>query len=152
MISGIGGLCYSLNVANFFILKALGFDALLAAAAIGGRNSHVTVYVQNVERTGDTFLAEASVGYPSFRAVCLDREETPVFRDSFLEYKYMRRDGKLLRLHRQGDLGGRRNVQHAYIDGWRVAYTAELKGTVNVEEFYPQFDMVKTLVCHLDIK
>ncbi|RUS68546.1 hypothetical protein EGW08_023692 [Elysia chlorotica] len=140
ILSGIGGLCFSLNVANFFILKALGFNVLLASATIAGRETHVTVYAQNVERAGDTYLAEASVGYPTFRAICLDCEESPVYRDSFLEYKYMKRDGKLLRLHRHGDLGCWRNVEPVLIDGWRVVYTAQLHGTANVEEFYPKFD------------
>ncbi|KAK3757898.1 hypothetical protein RRG08_031544 [Elysia crispata] len=142
VLSGKGGLCYHLNVANFYILKALGFNVVLASAAIPVWKTHIIVYVHNVEKTGDTFLAEAGVGYPTFRAICLDHDETPTFRDSFLEYKYIKRDGKLLRLHRQGDLGGGRSLKPVCIDGWRVVYTADLKGTSNIEEFYPKFDQM----------
>ncbi|CAL1536813.1 unnamed protein product [Lymnaea stagnalis] len=149
---GIGGLCYNLNVAAYFLLKTIGFDAVLAHATCTSstlfHDNHVVVYVRNVERTGDNFIVEVGFGFPTFRAVSLDFEkESPVYIDSFIEYKYIKYEGNILRMHRKGELvKGSTNTPDGvnfFLDGWRRFYFADPKRfTSNIEEFYEPFDQV----------
>ena len=151
VISGAGGLCYNLNVTTFYLLKALGFDVVLVhgtcTSTVIFPNNHILIHVRNVEKTGDTFLLETAVGFPTFRAISLDFErESPIYRDSFLEYKYMKHEGKLLRMQRHGDRFPRNNLPEGVVfivDGWRRMYFSEMSGTTNIEEFYSDFDAVQ---------
>ncbi|GFN92852.1 arylamine n-acetyltransferase, partial [Plakobranchus ocellatus] len=146
VVSRTGGLCYVLNVALFYILKALGYDVVLVLSNVNfPRRTHILVYARNVNKEGDVFLIDSGFGYPIFRAISLDFEkESPEFTDSFLEYKYMKKDKKILRLHRNGDLGQGSAARPVYIDGWRVAYVADCYGTANIEDFYLDYDEVYT--------
>ncbi|BFZ20185.1 hypothetical protein BsWGS_23224 [Bradybaena similaris] len=154
LMSGIGGLCFNLNIATYFLLKAAGFKASLAhgtcTSSVIFPDNHVVVYVEDVETSGDKFLVEVGFGFPTFRAVSLNFEhESPAFTDSFIEYKYIKYQGKILRMHRKGDLvksQGPSSVDglHFVIDGWRRFYSADTEGTDNVEEFYPPFEQVFT--------
>ncbi|GFO46835.1 arylamine n-acetyltransferase [Plakobranchus ocellatus] len=153
IISGVGGLCYNLNVATFFLLKALGYDSVLVhgtcTSSVIFPNNHINVLVSNVEKLGDKFLVETAFGFPTFRAINLNFEkESPVFRDSFLEYKYMKHEGQILRMHRQGDLAPRSNLPEGVLfvlDGWRRFYFCDTSGTTNIEEFYADFDEVRLM-------
>lgn len=152
VVAGYGGLCYNLNVTTFYILKALGFDVVLVHAtcttSVSVPNNHIVVNVSNVEKHGDLFLIENAIGFPTFRAINLDFEkESPVYRDSFIEYKYIRHEGKILRMQRHGDTLPRSNLPEGVlliIDDWRRTYFTETTGSTNVEEFYPCFDVVFT--------
>ncbi|GFS03082.1 arylamine N-acetyltransferase 1-like [Elysia marginata] len=152
ILTGAGGLCYNLNVATFYLLKALGFDVVLVHAtcttSVMVPNNHVIVHAKNVEKPGDTFLLENAVGFPTFRAISLDFEhESPAYRDSFIEYKYIKHQGKVLRMQRHGDTLPRSDLPDGLlliIDGWRRTYFSETSGTTNIEEFYPCFDEVFT--------
>ncbi|GFN90242.1 arylamine n-acetyltransferase 1-like [Plakobranchus ocellatus] len=145
VVSGTGGLCYVLNVALFCILKALGFDVVMASVNVFFPRNHILVYARDVNKEGDVFLIDSGFGYPTFRAISLDFEkESPEFTDSFIEYKYMKKDKKILRLHRNGDFGQRSAARPVYIDGWRVAYVARCYGTANIEDFYLDYDEVYT--------
>uniref|UniRef100_A0A0B7AMS0 arylamine N-acetyltransferase n=1 Tax=Arion vulgaris TaxID=1028688 RepID=A0A0B7AMS0_9EUPU len=154
ILSGVGGLCFNLNIAAYFLLKAIGFKATIAHATCTSSvifpNNHVVVYVDDVERTGDKFLIEVGFGFPTFRAVSLNFEnESPQFVDSFIEYKYMKYQGRILRMHRKGDLvksQGQSSFDglHFVIDDWRRFYHADPDGSNNVEEFFPSFEQVFT--------
>ena len=150
IVSGAGGLCYNINVATFYLLKALGFDVVLVhgtcTSSVMFLNNHVNVHVRNVEKTGDVFLVETAFGFPTFRAISLDFEkESPAYRDSFLEYKYIKHEGKLLRMHRHGDQAPKGNLPEGVLfmlDGWRRFYFTDTSGTTNIEDFYSDFDAV----------
>lgn len=153
--SGIGGLCYNLNVAVYYLLKTVGFDVVLAHATCTSstkfQDNHVAVYVRNVEKPGDKFIAEAGFGFPTYHAVSLDFEkESPKYIDSFIEYKYIKYEGNLLRMHRKGELiKGTTNTPDGvnfFLDGWRRFYFADLtKFTTNIEDFYAPFDQVSRI-------
>ncbi|CAG5119774.1 unnamed protein product [Candidula unifasciata] len=154
LLSGIGGLCFNLNIATYFLLKAAGFKATIVHATCTSSvlfpNNHVVVYVEDVEKNGDKFLIEVGFGFPTFRAISLDFEhESPAFTDSFIEYKYIKHQGRILRMHRKGDLVKSQEPSSVdglnfVIDGWRRFYSADPEGTNNVEEFYPPFEKVFT--------
>ena len=91
------------------------------------------VYVYDLYKTGDQHIVEVGFGFPTLRAVNVDFEvESPVFVDSFLEYKYVKHEGKILRMHRKGCLvreSRRKNsVTDFYIGEWRRFYIADLEG------------------------
>jgi arylamine N-acetyltransferase len=152
-LSGVGGLCYNLNTAGYFLLKAIGFKVTIAlcnvTSTVRGHNNHVVVYVEDVEKPGDKFLVEMGLGLPTFRAINLDFEkESPHFVDSFLEYKYIRYEDKLVRMHRMDD-HDKNQIQessfdglHFVIDGWRRFYDTIDGSSNNLEEIYPWFDKV----------
>ena len=108
-MQGIGGLCYSLNTFVWLLLKGLGFSAKLALSTVTSTvtspNNHFIVLVSDVEKKNDLSLVDCGTGFPIFRAVSLNfDQESPVYHDSFLEYKYVRHDGKILRMHGKGDM------------------------------------------------
>ncbi|GFS03084.1 arylamine N-acetyltransferase [Elysia marginata] len=152
ILTGAGGLCYNVNVTTFYLLKALGFEVVLVhgtcTTTVAFLNNHIIVHVKNVEKPGDTVLMETAVGFPTFRAISLDFEkESPAYRDSFIEYKYMKHEGKILRMQRHGDSVPRSNLPEGVllvIDGWRRLYFTETSGTANIEDFYSNFDEVFT--------
>ncbi|KAK7504504.1 hypothetical protein BaRGS_00004370 [Batillaria attramentaria] len=152
-LSGYGGLCYTLNVFTFNLLKALCYDAALCHATctstVGFPDNHVFVLVQNLRNRGDRYLVEAGVGFPTYRAVPLDfTDESPTYVDSFLEYKYIKHENLLLRMHRRGDTAPRPHPPRPdidfYIGEWRRFYFSDMKPHLSVSEFDECFDTVYT--------
>ena len=158
ILSGAGGVCYNLNTATFYLLKALGFDVVLVRAKVLSTvmrpSNHIIVHARNVEKPGDAFLVDIGTGFPTFRAISLDFEkESPVYRGSFHEYKFIRHEGKILRMHRDGNQSSRGHlfgIEFHIVDGWFCFFLSETSGTTNIEEFYTDFDEVFILcVCDL---
>lgn len=152
-ISGLGGICYTVNNFTFNLLKALTYDVALCnatcTAKIKTENNHIFVLVRNLDRPGDSFLVETGLGFPTFKAINLDFDkESPVFEDSFLEYQYIKYDNLLLRMHRKGDTAPRPNPPRPEVDfyqgEWRRFYYSDLKPVTNVEEFDKYFDEIYT--------
>ena len=150
---GVGGLCYTLNIFTFSLLTALGYDCALCHATctstVKKEDNHIFVVVRNLDRDGDSYLVETGLGFPTFRAVSLDFEfESPVFVDSFLEYKYIKHGGLLLRMHSKGDTAPRPDPPRPdvdfYMGEWRWFYYSDLKCYRSVDEFDACFDAVYT--------
>ncbi|KAH9502778.1 hypothetical protein Btru_069763 [Bulinus truncatus] len=150
--NGIGGLCYNLNVAAYYLIKAIGYDAVLAhgtcTSSTRFEDNHVFVYINNVEKSKDKFLLEAGFGFPTFRVINLDFDkESPIYIDSFIEYKYIKHEGLIMRMHRKGELvKGSVNTPDGvnfFLDGWRRFYFADPERYTNdIEEFFAPFDKV----------
>ena len=107
--TGIGGICYELNTFTWGVLKGVGFNAFLARSTVTSTvtspENHAIVLISGLEQEGDLYLADCGTGFPIFRVVSLDfGEESPIFKDGFLEYKYVRHEGKILRMHGKGDM------------------------------------------------
>ncbi|CAB4026525.1 arylamine N-acetyltransferase 1-like, partial [Paramuricea clavata] len=107
--TGIGGLCSEMNTFTWGLLKGVGFDICLApstvTSTITAPENHAILLLRGLEQDGDLYLADCGMGFPTFRTVSLDfAEESPIFKDSFLEYKYVRHEGKILRMHGKGDM------------------------------------------------
>ena len=101
---------------------------------------------ENVETPGDLFLVDTGLGFPTFRAINLDFEkESPAYRDSFHEYKYIRHEGKIVRMHKHGEEGPRSNLhdgEHFIMGCWHRFCFSETDGTTDLSEFDSDFDAV----------
>ncbi|XP_005112855.1 uncharacterized protein LOC101854469 [Aplysia californica] len=151
LLSGVGGLCYNLNVSAFFLLQALGYRASMVHATCTSSvlfpDNHVVVYVCDVATPGDKFLVEVGFGFPTYRAISLDFEkESPEYIDSFIEYKYIRHEGKVLRMHRKGcpirAMGKKNPLVDFVVGDWRRFYLVEPESTTQLAEFDEDFDQV----------
>ncbi|XP_046570573.1 uncharacterized protein LOC124278842 [Haliotis rubra] len=150
LFSKKGGLCYTQNVFAFYFLNSLGYDAYLNSATVTTPamlpDNHVIVLVKNVVKPGDLYLVEISIGHPTFEAICMDFEkESPLIKESFLEYKYVKEDGKILRMHGEGDFRSAKSLPYEYyIGNFRRFYDFELNLTTDLGEFDAGFDSVFT--------
>jgi arylamine N-acetyltransferase len=128
-MSGTGGHCGIINMFMWRLLTALGFNAYLCLTIVTKSTllaPHLVVIVKDLVKTGDVHLVDCGLGQPSFRAISLNfNKESPVFRDSILEYKYIKEDGMILRMHGKGDFIEHHNPpkSHDYYQGkWRRYY------------------------------
>ncbi|XP_013393728.1 arylamine N-acetyltransferase 1-like [Lingula anatina] len=102
-LSGRGGLCYQNNTFLYFVLRALGYDVTLAKGHVKNPGDHVLLVAHDVVTSGDSYLIEAAIGYPTLRAILLDFQvESPVYTFSFCTFKYVRQDGgEFHRMHKE---------------------------------------------------
>ena len=105
LLSGQGGLCWTLNTAMLFVLEALGYEVFpgLCETTFSEttRDDHIILIVKNLRKPGDYHLVDVGMAIPNFRSIPLDFEtESPVYRDSCETYKFVKKDGKILRLHK----------------------------------------------------
>ena len=146
-------MCYGTNGLTWGLLRGLGLDAHIArstvTSSVTAEDNHAVILIRGLEQGGDLFLVDCGSGFATFRAISLDfAEESPVFNDSFLEYKYIRHEGKILRMHGKGDLVRRNNPPVEGLDfiigHWRRFYSfiPEIKpgGMIDEKHF-------KTTVC-----
>lgn len=110
-VSGVGGLCYELAPFTWSLFKALGFSVQMltstGTSTLTAPNNHalLLIYGLESESESDVHLVDCGSGFPTFRAISLKfPDESPQFKDSFLEYKYIRLNGKILRMHGEGDM------------------------------------------------
>ena len=102
MMSGRGGRCYTLNIFNQSVLQVLGYDSYLVGSDIVKQNGHVVVVVNNLKESGDKYIVDTGIGMPNFEPIPLDFEdESPVYTQSFTQFKYVRKNRKLIRCHRE---------------------------------------------------
>lgn len=72
MLRGLGGTCHLLSPPFVALLRALGFDATLAAGSVGATGDHLV----GVVRLGEgVFLCDVGNGHPYVRPFRLSREE-----------------------------------------------------------------------------
>ena len=151
-MAGIGGLCYCLNVFTWGLLKGLGFSAKLCRAKVTASqlhpNNHVLVLVSNLKENGDLYLVDCGCGFPTFRAIPLNfDQESAVYQDSYLEYKYVRYNGQILRMHGQGDKIKRTNREGIdfFLGKWRRFYFFAVEPTDCLADLDSAFDDVYTV-------
>ncbi|XP_067661680.1 uncharacterized protein [Haliotis asinina] len=148
--SGVGGLCYTLNVFMFFLLRGLGYKVFLnhctVTSSVTYPDNHVVVIVKDVEQTGDIYLCETGVGHPTFQAICLNFDkESPTYNDSYLEYRYIKHDGKVMRMHGDGDFRRQSGLPFDfYVGKFRRFYELKLEPSDKLSAFDAQFDTVYT--------
>ncbi len=120
VMSGRGGLCYTVGVFMMCLLEALGYETYLPASGIFFPNNHITTIVQNLTYPGSKHLVDTLSGYPTFEAIPLDFDkESPIYNHSFLEYKFVREGNTILRFHRKGENRPTRPGREYIVDGWR---------------------------------
>ena len=110
--SGRGGLCYCLNTFMKLLLEALGYDVYHVTSSISNTpDNHILTIVQNVQKPSDKFLVDVGTGHPTFDPIPLDfTEESPVYKQSYLEYKFAWMEGMLVRCH---------HTEEMHLEGWR---------------------------------
>ena len=105
-MSGNGGACAFVNVFTSRLFNSLGYNAFVCQSTVTSHTfgSHLIVIVKDLVNAGDIHVVDCALGLPTFRAILLNfNEESPVYQDSFLEYKFIKHDGKFLRMHGDGD-------------------------------------------------
>jgi hypothetical protein len=124
---------------GYRLLEALEYSAHLSGTSVTstGINVHLTVIVKDLVNTGDIHLVDCGLGQPSFQTISLNFNEespvyqkSPVYQESYLEYKYIKRDGKTLRMHGDSDLVKRNDPPVEGLDlilgKWRRFYEFSL--------------------------
>lgn len=105
--SGNGGNCTYINVFVSCLLEAIGYSVHLCVATVTNTvvNSYLIILVDDLENKSDLHLVDCGLGLPSLCTIPLNfHQESPVYHDSFLEYKVVHRSGQILRMHGRGDI------------------------------------------------
>ncbi|XP_023931193.1 arylamine N-acetyltransferase 1-like [Lingula anatina] len=123
-LSGRGGLCYQNNTFLYFVLRALGYDVTLVKGQVKYPGNHVLLVAHDVVTSGDSYLIEAGMGYPTMKAIPLDfQDESPVYTFSFCTLKYVRmEDGEFHRMHKglaKDSYKGENDLDNS----WRYVYS-----------------------------
>ncbi len=134
-MSGLGGNCGLINAFTWNLLKVLGYSAHFCGTIVTPTavdNVHLALIVKDLVNTGDIHLVDCGVGLPTFTAISLNfNEESHIFEESFLEYKYIKYGGKILRMHGKGDLVRRNDPPVEGLDfilgKWRRFYEFTLE-------------------------
>ena len=146
--AGEGGLCYVIASFCWMLFSALGFSVRLISSTLTSTkcfiDSHTLVLIYGLEYETDIHLVDCGVGFPIFRAISLNfSDESPVFYDGILEYKYIRHDGKILRMHGKGDIYKHNDPPIEGLDfiigRWRRFYSFDLS-----REYETLFEPVQT--------
>ena len=88
VLSGRGGLCYTLNTFMKYFLEALGYGAHHVASTVVKVGDHI---MTRVDIARDKFIVDVGCGYPTFEAIPVNFEkESPFYKHSFVEYKFVR--------------------------------------------------------------
>ncbi|XP_030833578.1 uncharacterized protein LOC100888967 [Strongylocentrotus purpuratus] len=124
MLAGQGGVCYELNVFTNRLLAVLGYNVhLIGGKFMGHDRYHVTNIVHDVEVKGQRHLVEVGASDPTFHPIPLDfEEESPVYQDSFLTYKFKLGRNDLQRFHviRKSDSDSSLLEDHTHPTNWRL--------------------------------
>jgi hypothetical protein len=150
-MSGLGGNCSITSTFAWQILKALGYSVHLCGVTITSlvTNHHLALIVKDLVNPGDMHLVDCGLGQPVFKAISLNfYEESPIFQESYLEYKYIKHGDKVLRMHGDGDLVKHNNPPDERLDfirgKWRRFYEFNLSEDFErkvLKEFGEHFDM-----------
>ena len=148
MLEGKGGLCYTFNLFTYHLLNSLGFDVYLNSCQCPHRgsiyNNHLLVLVYNLRQGGDIHLVDTGCASPTFMAINLDfKEESPLFHESFLRFKFVRSGNKIQRMHdRSGfELSPGRS---AAAGEFELFYEFEINPIRSLETINPYFDCIYT--------
>ncbi|ESO93680.1 hypothetical protein LOTGIDRAFT_153132 [Lottia gigantea] len=119
-----GGVCYHHHYLFYEMLNTLKFNVGVVKARYFGVYTHLVILLRDLVKKGDVYLLEAGSGYPTFQPICLDFEkESPIFCESFVEYKYIKHEGLIIRVHKGDDKGEKTICESKrMIDGWRELY------------------------------
>ena len=127
VMRGHGGICYSQCLFMKYLLEALGYDVYFAACNVFGfTGNHITTIVRDLSSPGSRHIVDNSA-FPTFEAIPLDFEvESPIYHHSYLEYKFLKKGGQILRMHRKGEHTPTIPGHECIIDGWRRIFDFEL--------------------------
>ncbi|KAL4495131.1 hypothetical protein ABPG72_007238 [Tetrahymena utriculariae] len=108
LLSGQGGLCYSLNLFFHIYLNAIGYKTDLALSTYSSPNDHTVIIVNDVIQNSDKYMIDVGSGYASSVALPLDFEdESPYYSFSYttLKLKWDENKQNILRIHKSQKTG-----------------------------------------------
>ena len=112
-----------MNVFFKYLLDALGYHTDFLSSDIQHPSNHIIIVVNSLKTRGDQFLVDVGLAYPTFLPLPLDFEkESPVYSDSFVVYKYVRKEDKLIRYHAKSAVSAREKGLVVGDDDWAVVY------------------------------
>ena len=99
---GTGGLCTSLNISFFILLRSIGFDVYMNLSRVfletNIQENHAILLARNVDKDGDMYLIDVGAAHPTFQAIRLDfKNESPIYHDSYSFYKFIHEAGDIIR-------------------------------------------------------
>ncbi|XP_028406144.1 uncharacterized protein LOC114528668 [Dendronephthya gigantea] len=153
-VSGDGGNCTVINLFTSRLLTALGFSNLVCPACLtnSSLNFHAIVIVKDLINAGDHHLVDCGLGLPSFEAIPLNfNKESPIYQNSYLEYKFIKHDGKILRMHGKGDLMARNDPPKEvdFIQGkWRRFFEFKMEDMTDCQTFTDSLPQVLSRFLH----
>ena len=141
MLGGKGGLCYTMNLFTFHLLKHLGYNAYLnLSQCCGSILNHLFVLVYNVRKDGDIYLVDTGCGCPTFSPVDLEFEkESPVYHESYLRFKFVRKGNKIKRLHDRSVFEASTSKEPKE---FALFYEFQIRPTTNLDDINICFDDV----------
>ena len=137
--SGIGGMCFVLNIFGVSLLRTVGYEADIVTSDVGPiAFGHPVIVVYNLAGPESKHLVDFGSGGPQFSAISLDFEEfSPEYKESYLCYRLKREGDAIIRQHR-ADTDPINVVpffkDYTY-DGWINYYVAHPNKPVEVEDF-----------------
>ncbi|XP_072180201.1 uncharacterized protein [Diadema setosum] len=150
IMAKFGGSCYHNNVGCYMVIKALGYQVTLVPADITStKSAHVLIIVFNLSGVGSKHLADVGMGgWPTFQLIPLDFErESPEYHESFLRYKFVRRDDLILRQHNaESDPAGTKHFKASLKDGWYTHSSIHYNMPVEVSHFDKIMEILHTQV------
>lgn len=97
VMSGHGGICFTINVFLKVLLEIFGYSVYFAACDIESPSDHITTIVQNLSYEGSQHLVDLN-GFPNFEAIPLDFVDTsPMYKFSYCSHYFKKVEDKVLR-------------------------------------------------------
>ena len=106
VLSKQGGMCLTLNIIIFRVLRVLGYDISLAVGAVISEYDHVFCIGKNLDEDMESlFIVDVGSAFPAFKAVKLvPNGDSEVLSTGSLALKYRHMEnGEYYRLHRKVD-------------------------------------------------
>ena len=148
MLEGKGGLCYAFNLFTYYFLKSLGYEVYLNSCQCPHRgsiyNNHLLVLVYNLKKDGSIHMVDTGCASPTFSAIALDfQNETPIFNESFLRYKFTKTGNKIQRFHDRS--GFELSPGKPSTKEFELFYEFEINPTTSLDGINSYFDDIYTI-------
>ena len=149
LLRGTGGLCTSLNISCFMLLRSIGFDVYMNISRVflwdlKIQENHIIVLARNVQKDKDMYLIDVGAAHPTFQAISLDfKDESPIYHDSYSLYKFIRKDGDIiLRVHDRSILFLSSEVPKS--EEFMLFYDFKYSPTTNIDQLIEHVSVVYT--------
>lgn len=96
MMSGCGGVCFTVGVFMKVLLETLGYNVHFVACDVDHPSDHISTIVRDLSYEGSEHIVDV-IGYPNFEIVPLDfTQRSPTYKSSFCSYYYKRLEEKTI--------------------------------------------------------
>ena len=110
MLSGCGGICFTVGVFMKVLLQTLGYDVYFVPCEVQSPSDHISTVVRNLSHEGSEHLVDV-IGYPNFTIFPLDFTETSsVYNFSFCTHYFKKVGEKTIQRYNVKDMDGREHL------------------------------------------